>query len=134
MRDLLDEERRNNDRRAHLAIEIFCRRVKLYIGAYFALLGGADALVFTGGIGENAAEIRARICDGLGCIGLQLDPDENASLARGATGRISQAGSRLAAYVIPTNEELLIARDTRPMRPGHSAPVLTTSRTTLVLA
>ncbi|MHB2019473.1 MAG: acetate/propionate family kinase [Candidatus Xenobia bacterium] len=112
MRDLLEEERCNNDRRAHLAIEVFCRRVKHYIGAYFALLGGADALVFTGGIGENSPEVRRRICDGLACLGLQLDLEDNTAMVGGRIGRIATADSRLSAYVIPTNEELLIARDT----------------------
>ena len=112
MRELLDESRESGDRRAGLAVEIFCYRVRKYVGAYMAALGGADALVFTGGIGENSAEVRARVCEGLGWMGVELDP----SLNEGTTARrerlISREGSRFAVYVIPTDEELLIARDT----------------------
>jgi len=111
MRELLDEAHENNDRRARLAIEIFCYRARKYIGAYLAAIGGADAVIFTGGIGENSAEVRARICAGLGWLGLELDEARNQAHA-GQEGVISKDGSRLAAYVIPTDEELLIARDT----------------------
>jgi acetate kinase len=112
MRDLLAEAQEHNDRRALLAIDLFCYRVRKYIGAYLAAMGGADAVVFTGGIGENSPEVRQRICEGLGWLGLDLDPDLNTALARGTEGLITRDGSRLAAYVIPTDEELLIARDT----------------------
>jgi acetate kinase len=74
-------------------------------------MGGADAVIFTGGVGENAPEIRARICDGLGWAGLEIDKDQNAQTV-GREGQISTADSRLQAWVIPTDEELLIARDT----------------------
>ncbi len=112
MRELLEEERENQDRRARLAIDVFCLRVRKYIGAYLAEMGGAEAVVFTGGIGENSGAIRQRICQGLEWLGLQLDPPANEALAGGSTGTISSPGSRLRAMVIPTNEELLIARDT----------------------
>jgi acetate kinase len=112
MRELLEEEAEKGDRRARLAIEIFCQRVKHYIGAYLAEMGGADAVVFTGGIGENSAAVRERICRGLDRLGLQLDPERNARLGGGQTGEITREGSPLRALVIPTNEELLIARDT----------------------
>jgi acetate kinase len=112
MRELLDEERESDDRRARLAIEIFCYRVRKYVGAYLAALGGADAIVFTGGIGENAPEIRALICEGLQWAGLELDGERNANCKSGCEGLISTDASRLAAYTIPTDEELLIARDT----------------------
>ena len=112
MRELLDEARESGDRRARLAIEIFCYRVRKYIGAYMAALGGADAVIFTGGIGENSAEIRARICEGLGWMGVELDATRNEEMAARREGLISVEGSRLAVYVIPTDEELLIARDT----------------------
>jgi acetate kinase len=112
MRDLLAEARENNDRRARLAIEIFCYRAKKYVGAYLAAMGGADAIVFTGGIGENSPEVRALICDGLEWLGLELDEERNLSHTLGREGLISREGSRLSAYVIPTDEELLIARDT----------------------
>jgi acetate kinase len=112
MRDLLDEIHEHDDRRAKLAVAMFCYRAKKYIGAYLAAMGGADAVVFTGGIGENAPEIRARICEGLEWFGLKLDPVQNQALVNRKEGIISQEASRLAAYVIPTDEELLIARDT----------------------
>jgi len=112
MRDLLAEEAENGDRRARLAIEIFCLRVRKYIGAYHAAHGGADAVIFSGGIGENAPAIRERVLAGLRPIGIELDGDRNAALAPGAAGRISRDGSRIEAWVVPTDEELLIARDT----------------------
>jgi acetate kinase len=121
MRALLGEMHVHDDRRARLAVEIFCYRARKYIGAYLAAMGGADAIVFTGGIGENAPEIRAGICDGLQWAGLTLDDGKN----KGAVGResvISSEGSRLAAYVIPTDEELLIARDAARCMLGEPNP------------
>jgi acetate kinase len=112
MRELLAEEAEHQDRRAHLAIEIFTARVRHYIGAYLAGMGGADAVVFSGGIGAGSPAVRARIAQGLEWLGLSLDAERNARMVDGAEGDISQAGSRLRASVIPTNEELLIARDT----------------------
>ncbi len=112
MRELLDEERESGDRRARLAIDIFCYRVRKYVGAYLAALGGSDALIFTGGIGENSPEIRARVCEGLAWMGVELDPARNAETVARREGLVSREGSRLGVYVIPTDEELLIARDT----------------------
>jgi acetate kinase len=112
MRELLDEARENNDRRARLAIEIFCYRARKYVGAYLAAMGGADAIIFTGGIGENSAAVREKICTGLEWLGLELDSQRNTTHTAGGEGVISSDRSRLAAYVIPTDEELLIARDT----------------------
>ncbi len=112
MRELLSEEKAHQDRRARLAIEIFCHRIRHYIGAYLAQMNGADALVFTGGIGENSAEIRARVCAELGFLGIALDAAKNTAAVDGQEGDISAEGARVRTYVIPTNEELLIARDT----------------------
>jgi len=112
MRDLLEEERLHQDRRARLAIEIFCLRVKEYLGAYLAQLNGADAIVFTGGIGENSAEVRARICRDLDFFGISLDEAKNAATVGGQEGDVAAEAARVRVYVIPTNEELLIARDT----------------------
>jgi len=112
MRELLAEEKENNDRRAHLAIEVFCYRVRKYIGAFLAATGGADALIFTGGIGENSPEIRQRICNGLEWMGVVLDEQKNSAAISGFEGAISKGESRVHAFVIPTDEELLIARDT----------------------
>ncbi len=111
MRELLAEEQENGDRRARLAIDVFCYRVKKYIGAYLAAMNGADAIVFAGGIGENSPEVRARICRGLEWLGITIDDTKNASIV-GVEGRIDAEGSRVALWVIPTDEELLIARDT----------------------
>jgi acetate kinase len=99
---------RRGDPAAELALDIFCYRIRKYVGAYLAVLEGAEAIVFTGGIGENAPEIRRRVSEGLAWAGLTLD------LARNGRNelRISAGGSRLAAYAIPTDEELLIARET----------------------
>ena len=97
--------------RADLALEIFCYRLKKYIGAYTAVLGRVDALVFTGGIGENSAVIRERTCRGLEAMGYALDAARNTALARGPRD-VGADGSPHRILVIPTDEELLIARDT----------------------
>jgi acetate kinase len=113
MRELIEEEEENQDRRAKLAVDLFCKRVRKYIGSYYVEMEGkVQAIVFTGGIGENSSAVRARICDGLKCLGLTLDKERNKSIYAGASGEISTDKSRLKAYVYPTNEELLIARDT----------------------
>lgn len=123
MRDLLAEAHEHQDRRAKLAIEIFCYRARKYIGSYLAALGGADAIVFAGGVGENSAEIRSRICDGLEWAGLTVNAQQNAELVGGKEGRFSSDDSRLAAWVVPTDEELLIARDTFRVIDGADAPL-----------
>jgi len=112
MRDLLAEAHENDDRRARLAIDMFCYRARKYIGAYLAALGGADAIIFAGGIGENAPEVRAQICRGLEWTGVEIDEEANRRMVGGGEGRITTHSSRLAVWVIPTDEELLIARDT----------------------
>ena len=121
MRVLQNEMLQHDDRRARLAIEIFCYRVRKYIGAFLAAMGGADAIIFTGGIGENSPEIRARICAGLDWAGLALDDERNKNTVA-LKGIISRDGCRLAAYVIPTDEELLIARDTARLILGEPNP------------
>jgi acetate kinase len=110
MRELLEAERRG-DLRASLAVDMFCYRVRKYVGAYLAVLEGADALIFGGGIGENAPAVRARICAGMDWCGLTVDADRNAGAVR-SEARISSDGSRLQAYVIPVDEAVIIARDT----------------------
>jgi acetate kinase len=112
MRELLEEDRLHQDRRARLAIEIFCLRVKQYLGSYLAQMNGADAIVFTGGIGENSAEVRARVCRDMGFLGIAVDPAKNEAAVGGKEGDVSAEGARVRTFVIPTNEELLIARDT----------------------
>ena len=109
VRELLAAEA--TDARARLALDVFCYRARKYIGAYLAVLGGADAVIFTGGIGEHAPEIRARICEGLDWCGLTLDASRNAD-ARADEARISRHDAGLAVWVIPTDEERVIAEDT----------------------
>ncbi len=111
MRELLEEVQENQDRRARLAIDLFCYRVRSYIGAYLAQMNGADAVCFTGGIGANSWEVRASICEGLDWIGLEVDDALNRQMVRGAGGEIGKAGSRVRVFALPTDEELLIARD-----------------------
>lgn len=112
MRELMAEAEESDDRRAKLAIEIFCYRVSKYIGAYLAAMNGTDAIIFGGGIGENSAKIRAKICENLKWFGITLNEPENSSCVGGCEGVISTEDSRTKICVIPTNEELLIARDT----------------------
>ena len=123
MRELLEEERENGDRRATLAVDVFCASVRRYIGAYLAELGGAEAVIFSGGIGENSSVIRKRICKGLEPLGLSLDDSRNSALRRGQMGEISKPTSRVKVHVIPTNEELLIARDSFRAVSGIPQPV-----------
>lgn len=104
MRDLL--ERQSDDRRAAEAVELFCYQTKKGIGAFSAVLGGLDTLVFSGGIGEKAPEIRTRVCQGLAFLGLELDNQRNAANA----GVISTNASRVTVRVIPTDEEQMIAQ------------------------
>jgi acetate kinase len=112
MRELLRAAAEDGNRRADLAIELFCRRVRHYIGAYLAEMDGAEALVFSGGIGENAPEVRRRICQGLSWCGVVLDEARNEAMTGGALGEITTDESHLKVFVVPTNEELLIARET----------------------
>ena len=106
MRDLL--ARSPSDARAADAVAVFCYQIRKFLGAYVAVLCGLDTLVFTGGIGENSPEIRARICDSLHYFGIQLDPEANAA----GEPIISRAGSSVVVHVVRTNEESVIARHT----------------------
>ncbi|HEY7895756.1 MAG TPA: acetate/propionate family kinase [Gemmatimonadaceae bacterium] len=108
MRELLAVER--EDEHAQLAIEMFAYRARKYIGAYLAALGGAQAVVFTGGIGENSPIVRSRILDGMEWCGIRLDPSCNSACVSAPT-RVSTDESRVAVYAIPTDEEGVIARD-----------------------
>ncbi|HUU91704.1 MAG TPA: acetate kinase [Phycisphaerae bacterium] len=116
MREVIRAAEGGNDR-AHLAIEVFCYRLKKYIGAYTAVLGRVDALVFTGGIGENDAAARRRACDGLGLLGYVLDADRNAADSHGPRD-VAAPESPIRILVIPTDEEALIARDTARIARG----------------
>ena len=98
--------------RAKLAIEILEYDILKYIGSYTAVLGGTDAIVFTAGIGENQASHRKNVCHALEFMGVKIDDDLNEEMIRGKEGRISTPDSKVEVFVIPTNEELVIARDT----------------------
>jgi len=121
MRKLQAQLKEHDDPRARLAIEIFCYRARKYIGAFLAAMGGADAVVFTGGIGENSPDIRTRISSGLEWAGLHLDAERNEQIV-GREDKISTDDSKLLAYTIPTDEELLIARDTVRVIQGEPHP------------
>lgn len=112
MRELIAESDESGDRRARLAIDIFCYRIRKYIGAYMAAMNGVDAVIFSGGIGENSARIRSAVCSEMGWLGVEIDEPRNAETVDGRESTISTDASRLKIGVIPTNEELMIARDT----------------------
>jgi acetate kinase len=109
MRDLIAA--RATDARARLAVDVFCHRARRYLGAFLAVVGGARAVLFTGGIGEHAPEVRAEICRDAAWCGLELDDRLNRDTV-GRAGRISAPGARLEAWVIPTDEEQVVARET----------------------
>ena len=121
LRQLQSELKEHDDRRVRLAIDLFCYRARKYIGAYLAAMGGADAIIFTGGIGENSPEVRAGICQNLEWAGLKIDTSRNRETV-GREGSISTDDSKLLAYAIPTDEELLIARDTVRVILGQPHP------------
>jgi acetate kinase len=110
MRQIMEKAEEGNHR-AQLALDIFAYRVVKYIGSYVAAMGGADAIIFTGGIGENSVAVRAKILEPLAFLGAELDPVRNGSDAKEKL--ITQDGSRIAAWVVPTNEELMIAQKTK---------------------
>ena len=110
-------ERRAYDSHAAEAVELFCYQLRKHIGAFTAVLGGLDTLVFTGGIGEHAAPVRWEVCAGLTYMGVQLDRQRNAAHA----DPISTPQSSCAVRVIPTNEDLMIARHTRAVLFPRSA-------------
>jgi len=110
IRNLLELSAQGN-KRATLAIDVFCYRIRKYIGAYTAVLEPLDAIAFTGGIGENAVRLREQICGGMSQLGVQLDRTANEA-ATGNEAAISASGSRVKVFVIPTNEQVAIAKDT----------------------
>jgi len=109
----LEEAAAAGDERATLALAVFAHRVKKYLGAYAAIMNGLDAIIFTAGIGENSPYIRERILSGLDFLGIKIDAYAND--VRGVEKRISTSGSKVEVWVIPTNEELVIARDTEKL-------------------
>ncbi len=122
MRDLIEEIEEHKDRRAQLAIDMYCERVKKYIGAYMAFMNGCDAICFSAGIGENSPQIRKGICKNLEFLGIELDDELNEKAVGGKEMLISKEDSRVKVYVIPTNEELVFARDTVRVVLGANLP------------
>lgn len=116
-RNMLEEAHKGN-KRAQLAANMFTYRVKKYIGAYSAAMGGLDSIVFTGGIGENSDEMRAYIVEGLGYLGVELDKEENLKREKPPVREISTKASKVRVLIVPTNEELMIARDTKRIVTG----------------
>ena len=110
MRDIETAAAEGNHR-AKISLEIYNYRIKKYLGAYAAAMGGVDVVIFTGGVGENGCEIREHICKDLEFIGIEFDADKNTKL-RGKEALISKPGSKVTIMVVPTNEELVIAEDT----------------------
>jgi acetate kinase len=115
MREVI-AEMNNGDKKSQYAFDIFCYRVKKYVGAYTAAMGGLDALIFTGGIGENSAEVRKACCEDMSFFGISID--DVANQIRGKESTITTADSRTKVFVIPTNEELVIAMDTKALVNG----------------
>ena len=110
MRDLVDGNGQGQ-RTGQLAIEVFCYRMKKYIGSYAAAMGGVDVLVFTAGMGENSPIIRRLSCEGMEFLGIQVDPALNEA-SQPKERLISPEGARVKVLIVPTNEELVIAEDT----------------------
>ena len=103
------------DARAALALDVFGYTVKRYVGAYIAAMNGIDALVFTAGVGEHTPEVRSRVAGNMEYLGIKLDEKKNYSGERGMVRDISAPDSRVRIYIIPTNEELVIARETKAL-------------------
>jgi acetate kinase len=111
MRDVENAAWNDGDKRAQLALDMYIYRIKKYIGAYAAALGGVDLIIFTGGVGENGPETREILCKGLEYLGVSFDAEKNTGL-RGKLEMISKHDSKVKVMVVPTNEELVIAHDT----------------------
>jgi acetate kinase len=113
----LEEKAASGSKRAQLALSIFAYRIKKYIGAYLAVLNGCDGIIFAGGIGENGAPMRARILEGMEFLGIKIDPEKNRT-AVGKEAEIQTSDSKIKIMVIPTDEEIAIARDTFEIASG----------------
>ena len=108
----IEEAAAKGHERAQLALDVFIASIRQYLGSYLTVLGGADAIVFSAGIGENSSIIRAGVCQNMEWAGIELDSEKNQSLPRGSESRISKDSSRVQVWVVPTNEEIVVARQT----------------------
>jgi acetate kinase len=120
MRDIEDAAAKGHPRAA-LALAVFCYRIRKYVGAYAAAMGGLDAIVFTAGIGENSPVVRERVCRELGFLGVELDATKNET-ERGRAINLATPASRVRVLLVPTNEERMIARETTRVIVGSAAP------------
>lgn len=111
MRDV-DAAAKEGNKRAQLALKMYAYRIKKYIGAYAAAMGGVDTIIFTAGVGENQTDLRQDTCEGLEFLGVKFDEERNEKMVLGKEGPISAADSKVNVLVIPTDEEIVIARDT----------------------
>jgi acetate kinase len=106
----LEEAAAKGHSRAKLALDLFVTSIRQYLGAYLTILGGADSIVFSGGIGENSSLIRSGVCRNMAWAGIELDEAKNTNVARGSEAKISADSSRTEIWVVPTNEEIVVAR------------------------
>lgn len=113
--DMRDITENLDKKEIKLAFDVYCHRIKKYICSYFGILGGADAIVFTAGCGEHTPELREAVTEGLGVLGIKVDHDKNWNAKRGAECEISADDSKVKVFIIPTNEELVIAQETEKM-------------------
>ena len=109
----IEKEAGKGNTRAQLALDKYAYTVRKYIGSYAAAMGGLDYLVFTAGLGENSPPARKQVCEGLEFLGIEIDDEKNNT--RGKEAEISKDGSKVKVFVIPTNEEVMIARDTKKL-------------------
>jgi len=117
MRDLISEAE-NGDRRCEQAIDVYCYRIKQYLGSYFAVLNGCDAIIFTAGVGENSALIREKVCQNLEYLGVEIDPVRNLNPDGLKEFKISSDNSKVEVWVVPTDEEMVIALDASKIANG----------------
>ena len=117
MRDLISEAE-NGDRRCEQAIDVYCYRIRQYLGSYFAVMNGCDAIIFTAGVGENSAHIRSKVCSNLEYLGVKIDESRNLNPDKLKEYRISTDDSKVDVYVVPTDEEMVIALDAAKIANG----------------
>ena len=111
----LYEAKMNGNKRAALALKMMTNGVKRYIGTYIAEMNGVDAIVFTAGIGENQSDVRSEICENMSWLGIEIDEDKNKNFTRGVPFNITKEGAKVQVWIIPTDEEYMIALDTKKL-------------------